>query len=198
MAMGASVVADFRDTDLEVADEVAQLVERAQRGSTRAFEQLYHRRVGRVYGLCLRMMGDPEHATTLTQDAFVRAWEKLGTYRGQGSFDGWLRRLTVNVVIEDRRKAARQARWFAPEEESDRAPAAAAAPRDTEDAIDLERAISTLPPGARMAFVLHDVEGYRHREIAEMTGLASGTIKAQLHRARGLLRHVLEKGGPEH
>lgn len=166
-----------------------QLAEQARQGDARAFEQIYQRQVGRVYALCLRMVADPHLAEVLTQDAFVRTWEKLGSYRGEGSFGGWMHRLTANLVIEDRRRAARTAQWFASDEE---ATAAAAAPqRSIEDALSLERAIAALPPGARMAFVLHDVEGYRHREIAEMMGVAEATVRAQLHRARLLLRRSL-------
>ncbi len=168
----------------------ADLVRAAQAGDTRAFEQLYRAHVGRTYALCLRMIGDPQHAEVLTQDAFVRAWEKLATYSGQGSFGGWLHRLTANLVIEDRRRAARSAAWFTSTE--DAGERAAAPARSIEDALSLERAIATLPPGARTAFVLHDIEGYRHREIAEMIGVASPTVRAQLHRARSLLRRALE------
>jgi RNA polymerase sigma-70 factor (ECF subfamily) len=166
------------------------LVRAAQGGDARAFEQIYRQHVGRVYALCLRMVADPQHAEVLTQDAFVRAWEKLGTYRGQGSFGGWLHRLTANLVIEDRRRAARTAAWFTSDETA--GAQAAARPRSIEDAISLERAIATLPPGARAAFVLHDVEGYRHDEIAKMIGVASPTVRTQLHRARSLLRQALQ------
>lgn len=184
-----------------------ELVARAQRGDTRAFEQLYRRQVGRIYAICLRLIADPVQAEILTQDAFVRAWEKLGKYSGRGAFAGWLRRLAVNVVIEDRRAAARWRQWMEPLPDPDRCGrgtgtlaearqgiavgGGVVAPASIEDAIDLERAIATLPPGARLAFVLHDVEGYRHHEIAAMTDLAVGTIKSQVHRARELLRRVL-------
>lgn len=171
-------------------DGSAELVRAAQAGDNRAFEQIYRGHVGRVYALCLRMVGDPQHAEVLTQDAFVRAWEKLGTYRGEGSFGGWLHRLTANLVIEDRRRAARSAAWFTSAE--DAGERATAPVRSVEDAVSLERAIATLPPGARAAFVLHDIEGYRHREIAEMIGVASPTVRAQLHRARSLLRQALQ------
>ena len=101
-----------------------------------------------------------------------------------------MHRLTANLVIEDRRRAARTAQWFTSDEEAARA--AAGPQRSVEDALSLERAIAALPPGARMAFVLHDVEGYRHREIAEMAGVADATVRAQLHRARMLLRRALQ------
>jgi RNA polymerase sigma-70 factor (ECF subfamily) len=181
---------------------VAESVAAAQAGDSAAFERLYRGHVDRVYGLCLRMVGDVPTAERLTQDAFVRAWEKLGTYRGSGAFGGWLHRLTARLVIEDRRRLARETRrsvWFEEEESmpasATTAPApvagTAVAPRPIETAIDLERAIAGLPPGARTVFVLHEIEGYRHREIAALTGAAEGTIKAQLHRARRLLRAAL-------
>jgi RNA polymerase sigma-70 factor (ECF subfamily) len=164
---------------------------RAQAGEVGAFEELYRENVGRVYALCLRMAGDASEAEELTQEAFVRAWEKLPSFGGKSAFSSWLHRLTVNVVL---------ARWRARGRRRERVVALAdvAALRDPveepqpRDAIDLERAIRRLPRGARTVFVLHDVEGYRHREIAELTGLKEGTSKAQLHRARRLLREVLE------
>lgn len=168
----------------------------AQAGDTRAFESLYREHVGMVYGLCLRMAANRTEAEQLTQDAFVRAWRKIGTFRGTGAFGAWLRRLTINVVIEHRRREARDPHWLTADLDAEpggfdlrRDPS-----RDTpvEIAIDLERAIGKLPTGARTVFVLHDVEGYRHDEIAAMTGTAVGTTKAQLHRARRLLRQALK------
>lgn len=173
------------------------LMAAAQRGNSRAFEALYHQHVGAVYGLCLRMVADRSEAEQLTQDAFVRAWQKIATYRGTGPFGAWLRRLTINVVIEHRRRQARNGRWLDVREDPDRDAGARrgeaphSKPIPVEIAIDLEKAIAKLPPGARTVFVLHDVEGYRHREISAMTGAAVGTLKAQLHRARKLLRTAL-------
>jgi RNA polymerase sigma-70 factor (ECF subfamily) len=167
---------------------VSDLVRRAQAGDRSAFQRLYEDHVGRIYALCLRLTGDPEEAMDRTQDAFVRAWGKLGSFRGEAAFPTWLHRLTVNVVLSDRRSAGRRER---------RADAAAVEGPRVQPApraglgVDLERAIARLPPGARAVFVLYDVEGYRHEEIAEMTGIASGTSKAQLHRARRLLREAL-------
>ncbi|MCP4658420.1 MAG: RNA polymerase sigma factor [bacterium] len=168
-------------------------VERAQAGDTGAFEEIYRQHVGRVYALCLRMSGDPGEATELTQDAFVRAWEKLDTFHGSSAFSSWLHRLTVNVVLGRWRARGRQRERVVAIDEV----VAGGGGRDPlqvperRDAIDLERAIAALPTGARTVFVLHDVEGYGHKEIAEMTGLATGTSKAQLHRARRLLREAL-------
>jgi RNA polymerase sigma factor (sigma-70 family) len=177
-----------------VTDQIARsadLAERAARGAVEAFEELYRQNVGRVYLLCLRMCGDPSHAEELTQEAFVRAWQKLGSFRGESAFSTWLHRLTVNVVLGDRRsRARREARVKVV---GDDFPVDPTAPEPSPgQALDLDRSIAALPEGARMVFVLHDVEGYRHREIARMTGLAIGTSKAQLHRARKLLRKALK------
>lgn len=169
--------------------QVSDLVRRAQSGDRAAFQRLYEDHVGRVYALCLRLTGDPEEAMEHTQDAFVRAWGNLRSFRGEAAFSTWLHRLAVNVVLTDRRSAGRRERRIdAAAAES--GPRVQPAPR-AGLAVDLERAIAGLPPGARTVFVLYDVEGYRHEEIAEMTGIATGTSKAQLHRARKLLREAL-------
>lgn len=163
-------------------------VRRAQAGDRAAFRELYEEHVGRVYALCLRMTGEPEEAMERTQDAFVLAWRKLRSFRGEAAFGTWLHRLTVNVVLTERRSTGRLVR---------RETAATDTGRRFESAprvglgVDLERAIARLPSGARRVFVLYDVEGYGHQEIAEMTGIAAGTSKAQLHRARRLLREAL-------
>ena len=169
----------------------ARWVQRAQDGEVGAFEELYRLHAGRVYALCLRMSGNAQEAEELAQEAFVRAWEKLPTFGGRSAFSSWLHRLTVNVVLGRwRSRGRRRERVVAIHEAgSVRDPQHEPKPRL---AVDLERAIGGLPKGARTVFVLHDVEGYRHREIAELTGLAVGTCKAQLHRARRLLREVLK------
>ncbi len=166
---------------------------RAQQGETAAFEQLYHAHVGRVYALCLRLCGDSARAEELTQDVFVRAWEKLGSFQGKSAFGTWLHRLAVNVVLGDRRsEGVRVHRVFGTDEpEKYETPSMRGA--DPGTAMDLERAIAQLPPGARAVFVLHDVEGYKHEEIAEMLGVTTGATKAQLHRARMLLREALTR-----
>jgi RNA polymerase sigma-70 factor (ECF subfamily) len=189
------------------AGREAEWVRRAQQGDPGAFEQLYRLHVPRVYGLCLRLVADPVQAEILTQDVFVRVWQKLGTFEGRGSLAGWIRRMTVNLVAEDRRTRSRQARWMVPlrEEGSDwdedwhgaRIRGVQVhrdrelAQEEAESRIDLDRALLELPHGARFAFVLHDVLGYPHKEIAAMTGAAVGTVKAQVHRARRLLREIL-------
>ena len=163
----------------------------AQAGDMAAFEELYRRNVGRVFALCLRMAGDAALAEELAQDVFVHAWEKLGTFRGDSAFSSWLHPLTVNVALTERRSWRRRTARvmttddLAPFEKPTRAPG-------PEAGLDLEKALATLPPGARSVFVLHDVVGYRHHEIAALTGVAEGTSKAQLHRARRMLREALQ------
>jgi RNA polymerase sigma-70 factor (ECF subfamily) len=166
------------------------LVERAAAGDVEAFEELYRVNVGRVYALCLRMAGDPTLAEELAQEAFVRAWQKLGSFRGASAFSTWLHRVAVNVVLGHRRSTARrEARVRAV---GDDLPHDVAGPEGgTAESIDLERAISSLPDGARTVFVLHDVEGFRHQDVSRLMGIAVGTSKAQLHRARKLLRKAL-------
>jgi RNA polymerase sigma-70 factor (ECF subfamily) len=143
----------------------------------------------RVHNLVRRMHGHDD-ADEVTQDVFVRAWEKLGTYRGEAAFATWLHRLAVNVVLGRREERGRRRTRFSEEETFiDAAPARRTTP---EESMDLEAAMARLPAGAREVFVLHDVEGYRHEEIADMLGLATGTSKSQLHRARMALRAWLD------
>lgn len=168
------------------------LVRRAQDGDRRAFEELYRLHVNRVYGLCLRMCGQRTLAEDLTQEAFIRAWEKLGSFRGDSAFYSWLYRLTFNVVLGDKRSQARRNARVVEREDLSDLPHADGDHRRPGLRVDLEAAIATLPPGAKQVFILHDVEGYKHEEIAEMTGLATGTSKAHLHRARKLLREQLQ------
>jgi RNA polymerase sigma-70 factor (ECF subfamily) len=176
-AEGAPRVAD--------RDEVA----RARAGDTRAFEELYRRHAARIHGLTRRMMG-PEWADELTQDVFVRAWEKLGTFRGEAAFGTWLYRLAINVVLTRRAWLGTQRQRLDDQEET--MDSLAARPASPDLGMDFEQAMGRLPNGAREVFVLHDVEGYKHEEIAGMLGITSGTTKAQLHRARMLLRKHLE------
>jgi RNA polymerase sigma-70 factor (ECF subfamily) len=164
-------------------------VQRAQSGDLAAFGRLYREHVGRVYALCVRLSADRVLAEQLTPDAFVRAWERIRTFRGESSFFGWLRRLTINVAMAERRGASRRSRRVALADDE----TLAAAPRERNDDtdIDLERAIARLPEGARTVFVLHAIEGYRHEEISELIGIAEGTSRAHLHRAREILKKEL-------
>jgi RNA polymerase sigma-70 factor (ECF subfamily) len=174
------------------------LVDRARRGDVDAFEQLYRIHAGRVYALCLRLAADPVVARELTQDTFVKAWDALPRFRADASLTTWLHRIAVNALLERRRGEKRRTARVSlagDEDEGDGAGeydvAGAVLGPDVATAIDLERAIGALPPGVRRAFVLHAVEGYTHEEIATMTGLAAGTLRAQLHRARQLLKRAL-------
>lgn len=176
--------------------DTAALVARAARGDVGAFEFLYQRSAGRVYAICVRMTGDSQRARELTHDAFVRAWERLSTFRGDAAFDTWMHRIAVNVVLGDQRSERRRtARMVASEDEPDaeREAAFGRPPEDVETKLDLERAIAALPPRAREVFVLHDVEGYRHEEIADRLDLQSSSVRAQLHRARRLLMGMLNR-----
>ena len=167
-----------------VNDDVAL----AAAGDGSAFERLYRTHVARIHSLTRRMLGSHE-ADEVTQDIFVRTWQKLGQFRGDSQFSTWLHRLAVNVVIERRRSFAIQRERMSDD------PLAldmvTVAPARADLTVDFEAAIERLPPGAREIFVLHDVEGYKHREIAAMLDITSGTSKRQLHRARMLLRKHL-------
>lgn len=167
-------------------------VRRAQAGDEVAFRELYRTHVGRVYALCLRLAGDAAAAEELTQDAFVRAWERLATFRGESAFGSWLHRLTVNLVFETRRKERRRESRVQPMEAPEVMERGGADTRAGEG-LDLERAIAQLPEGAREVFLLYDVEGYTHAEVAQVMDIAAGTSKAQLFRARRLLRKALER-----
>ena len=166
---------------------------RAASGDRVAFERLYRGHVDRVYTLCVRMAGDRTRAEELTQDVFVRAWEKLHLFRGESSFGTWIHRLAVNVVLNARKAEGRRWSRVEEDEDGDRVDRIAGIPAAPGDRMDLEAAIAKLPPGARRVFTLHDVEGYKHEEIAEMLGVTSGATKAQLHRARMLLREALNR-----
>ncbi len=193
--MGLAIELDRPPDNRFAADnggEDAIWVEAASSGDRRAFEALYRLHVGRVYALCLRLTGRSDAADELTQEAFVRAWQRLSSFRGNSAFATWLHRLTVNVVFDHWRS---QKPWFRRTARiDDDAEVAGLAHRDPisdADHHDLESAIRRLPPGARTVFVLHDLEGWQHEEIASRGGIAVGTSKAHLHRARQLLKEWL-------
>jgi RNA polymerase sigma-70 factor, ECF subfamily len=180
------------------------LARRASAGDELAFEQIYVANSPRVFALCLRMSGSRQRAAELTQDVFVHIWKRLGSWRGDSALSSWIYRLTVNLVLSSvRTDQRRQKHEMSDEIEDDVRHATPSAephakhgsvrPPSVEDAIDLERAIAGLPRGARTVFVLHDVEGYKHDEIAKLTGTAEGTCRAQLHRARKLLIEALDR-----
>lgn len=172
-------------------DSVRADVALAAAGDQAAFERLYRRHVARIHSLVRRMVGgssaDPDE---ITQDVFVRAWQRLSTFRGEAAFGTWLHRLAVNLVLNRQKDAARQRQRFDDVADVDLKPGRRTTP---EHRMDLEESIAALPPGARQVFVLHDVEGFRHEEIAAQLGVTTGTTKAQLHRARMLLRGLLER-----
>lgn len=173
-------------------EEVREWVLCAQAGDEAAFEQLYRLYVRRIYSLCCRMLAEPDWAEEVTQDIFIRAWKALGGFRSESSFFSWLYRLAVNRVLGSiKEKRRRIARVFPAEERLlERSPARRTS---TEESLDLEAAIGALPERARLVFVLFEIEGYRHEEIASLLGVAEGTCKAQLHRARLLLREALRQ-----
>jgi RNA polymerase sigma-70 factor (ECF subfamily) len=171
-------------------DDVMGLVTRVQAGDVDAFEPLYRAHADRIYALCLRMSGDPTTAQELTQDVFVRCWERIGSFRGDSRFGTWLHRVAVNVVLEHTRTRNRREARVEPTDDPDLL-GGGGKERHDDTRMDLEQAVGQLPPKARTVFILHDIEGYRHREIAEMTGSAPGTLRAQLHRARQLLMEAL-------
>ncbi|HYE64900.1 MAG TPA: RNA polymerase sigma factor [Pyrinomonadaceae bacterium] len=187
--MSVAEIEKKQPTDFELAQKSAA-------GDTAAFEQLYHRHFRRVYALCLRMTGDPTLAEDLTQEVFVQLFNKIGSFRGESAFTTWLHRLTANQVLMHFRKRSTKSELLTEEGETP-----IQIVRGTEDpnampVIDrlaLEKAIQQLPPGYRTVFVLHDVEGYGHDEIAGMMGISEGTSKSQLHKARLKLRTYLRQ-----
>ncbi len=172
------------------ADSERADVALAAAGDSRAFERLYRQHSARIHSLVRRMVGGDGDVDELTQDVFVRAWQRLETFRGESAFGTWLHRLAVNLVLNWQKTAARGRRLFDGDASLDLAPSRRRSP---EDRMDIEAALTLLPPGARQVFVLHDVEGFRHDDIARMLGVQPGTSKAQLHRARMLLRGHLER-----
>jgi RNA polymerase sigma-70 factor, ECF subfamily len=168
----------------------ARLVHQAQAGDGAAFEVLYRTHVGRIHALCLRLAGSRQAAEDLTQEVFVRAWRKLGSFRGDAAFGTWLYRLALNVVVSELRAGRAIA-----DEVLTGDPASLERPSPPPPAglgLDLERAIAALPPGARTVFVLHDVVGWGHDEIARRLEIAVGTARVHLHHARARLREVLQ------
>jgi RNA polymerase sigma-70 factor (ECF subfamily) len=176
-------------------DEAAalDLIRRAQAGDVDAFELLYRQHAGRIFALCLRLeAGNSADATELMQDVFVKAWRRISTFRGDCAFSSWLHRMAVNTMLENARSDRRRVARVLPMDDTSLLPGAARS-SSVELKMDMENAIASLPKGARLAFVLHDVEGYQHQEIAEQLSVSVGTVKAQLHRARRLLRERLER-----
>jgi RNA polymerase sigma-70 factor (ECF subfamily) len=173
------------------ADEQAWIL-KAQRSDARAFETLYRLHVDKIYGLCLRMTGNVSEAEDCTQEAFIQAWKKMAKFRGDSAFSTWLHRIAVNAVLGRIRKSKREQDRL--QAVSDVQPARVAT-GDTGELRDLAEAVDRLPERARHVFILNAVYGYSHDEAAGMLGIAAGTSKAQLHRARRLLAQQLEEQG---
>jgi RNA polymerase sigma-70 factor (ECF subfamily) len=181
----------------------AEAIERAKQGDAEAFEVLYNLHKRRVYSLCLRMTANSAEAEDLTQEAFLQLFRKISTFRGESAFSTWLHRMSVNVVLMRLRKKGLPVVPLEDTVESeDEAPkkelgAADPALAGSLDRLQLQRAIEALPPGYRSIFVLHDVEGYEHNEIAELVGCSIGNSKSQLHKARMKLRDLLKTSRAE-
>lgn len=180
----------------------AGLIERAQKGEETAFEALFHLHKQRVYSLCLRMIKNTAEAEELTQEAFLQVFRKIHTFRGESAFSTWLHRLSVNIVLMRMRKKTVTVTSLEESpagDEFDEQPKQYGAPdlklTGSIDRVHLERAIAQLPPGYKQAFVLHDVHGYEHHEIAAMLGSSIGNSKSQLHKARVRLRKLLQEAG---
>ena len=174
---------------------------RAQLGDAAAFERIYRLHSRRVYSLCLRMAGNPTEAEDLTQDVFLQLFRKIGTFRGESAFSTWLHRMSVNIVLMRFRKKPKAETSLDsltnPEEESGRSPEEFGRPDlrldGVIDRVALQAAISELAPGYRAMFILHDIEGYKHEEIAQILGCTPGNSKSQTHKARIRLRELLHK-----
>ena len=179
----------------------ADAIRLAQAGDATAFEHLYQLHSRRVYALCLRMVGNPSDAEDLMQEAFLQLFRKIGTFRGESAFSTWLHRMTVNVVLMRLRKkslpAASLEETTEPDEETGGPRKDIGAPdlrlSGAVDRVNLERSIEKLPPGYRTVFVLHDVQGFEHNEIAGIMGCSVGNSKSQLHKARTRLRELLQE-----
>lgn len=182
-------VAPSRSVDDPMSD-----VALAASGDRRAFERLYREHVDRVFSICVRMSGSRTRGEELTQDVFVRVWEKLPLFRGESAFSTWLHRVAVNIALNDRKVQGRERARTVEQDDDERDPdgtAGSVPAAPVAERLDLEAAIALLPPGARKVFVLHDVEGFTHEEIAQEMGVTPGGTKSQLHRARMLLREAL-------
>ena len=181
----------------------AEAIERAKQGDAGAFEFLYHLHKRRVYSLCLRMTGNPASAEDLAQEAFLQLFRKIGTFRGESAFSTWLHRMSVNVVLMQLRKKSLPVVPIddALDGDEDAPRKEPGAPDErlagSIDRLHLQRAVDELPPGYRTIFVLHDVEGFEHNEIAAMVGCSIGNSKSQLHKARIKLRELLRMNRSE-
>ena len=199
IAAGKGNLTDRRQQTSQDLGE-AEAIEKAKQGDAEAFQALYDRHKRRVYSLCLRMTANTAEAEDLTQEAFLQLYRKIGTFRGESAFSTWLHRLSVNVVLMHLRKKGLPVVSL---EETTQASGEEDTPKKdfgTEDVVlagsidrlQLQKAVDSLPPGYRTIFVLHDVEGYEHNEIAGIVGCSIGNSKSQLHKARMKLRDLLK------
>jgi len=192
--MGEMFAVNLRKQPLQDGGDVAHWVSLARAGDQSAFERLYRSHCDRIYALCWRLSGnDKSLAEDMLQEVFVRAWLKLDLFRGESAFSTWLHRLAVNVCLSDRRIRLRRVQREVPMDEGIERTAMGTQDVYADLNTDLEQAIASLPERARTVLVLYDIEGYQHQEIAEMTSMALGSSKAQLHRARKLVRAYLEQ-----
>lgn len=166
------------------------LITRTKSGDSKAFKQLYELHCGKVFALCLRMTGNKNKANDLTQDVFVRVWKNINSFRGESLFSTWIYRITVNVVLIDKRTENNFTKRFTGFHST---LINKLSSKQNSIKIDLENAIGKLPKQAKLIFIMHEIEGYKHEEIAEMLKISDGTSKAQLHRARKILRKELLK-----
>src|ERR1700756_1878760 len=206
ISRGAAGKGNLTDPEQRQAGDLveAELIEKAKLGDAQAFQALYEKHKRRVYSLCLRMTSNTAEAEDLTQEAFLQLYRKIATFRGESAFSTWLHRLSVNVVLMHLRKKGLTEvsldEMMEPQQED--GPKKDIGARDNVlagsiDRVNLERCIESLPPGYRIIFVLHDVEGYEHNEIAEMMGCSIGNSKSQLHKARMKLRDLLRQSKAE-
>ena len=182
----------------------AELIERAKLGDAQAFQALYDKHKRRVYSLCLRMTANTAEAEDLTQEAFLQLYRKIATFRGESAFSTWLHRLSVNVVLMHLRKknlpvVSLEETTQGGDEDTPKKDFGAddLALAGSIDRLQLQKAVDDLPPGYRTIFVLHDIEGYEHNEIAAIVGCAIGNSKSQLHKARMKLRDLLKMNRAE-
>jgi RNA polymerase sigma-70 factor (ECF subfamily) len=203
ISRGAAGKGNLTDPEQRQASDSAEaeLIEKAKQGNAQAFQALYDKHKRRVYSLCLRMTSNTAEAEDLTQEAFLQLYRKIATFRGESAFSTWLHRLSVNVVLMHLRKKnlpvvslEETTQGSGGEEDTAKKDFGAEdiSLAGSLDRLQLQRAVEDLPPGYRTIFVLHDVEGYEHNEIAEIVGCSIGNSKSQLHKARMKLRDLLK------
>ena len=199
----AQLLGKDREKDRGNDSNEAELIERAKQGDAQAFQALYDKHKRRVYSLCLRMTANTAEAEDLTQEAFLQLYRKIGTFRGESAFSTWLHRLSVNVVLMQLRKKSLPVvsleETTEGEEDTPKKDFGAEdlALAGSIDRLQLQKAVDNLPPGYRTIFVLHDIEGYEHNEIATIVGCSIGNSKSQLHKARMKLRDLLKMNRAE-